>query len=113
MSDDKNFYSHGKWIRARNTRIDLDKRRCQVCGRQYKKTDKQAITVDHIIMRRLLKEDQKYDIENLWTLCKCCNGIKQSLEHIFNDSQLQKIEKSQWTKIIKKNENYCKAKCQY
>lgn len=39
-------------------------------------------------MRKLLPEDQWYDKTNLWKLCKCCNGIKQSLEHIFNDKSI-------------------------
>ncbi|KJY56687.1 HNH endonuclease [Lactobacillus melliventris] len=111
MTDDKNFYSHGEWTRVKNGRINYDKKTCQVCGRKYKETNK--FNVDHIIMRKLLQEDQWYDKTNLWTLCTCCNGIKQSLEHIFNDNQLQTITKSQWIKLIRNNKNYCKAKCQH
>ena len=43
--------------------------RCRVCGSEC------LLTVDHIVPMCLGGED---DAENLWTLCRTCNGVKGS-----------------------------------
>ncbi|MBC6361646.1 HNH endonuclease [Lactobacillus apis] len=109
-SDDK-FYRTKKWTTTKNSRIKEDDNTCQVCGKKYKDTNE--FNVDHIIMRRLLPKDQWYDKTNLWTLCKCCNGIKQSLEQSFDCKKLKETKKSEWIKYIRNSEKYCEGECQH
>lgn len=106
----QSFYHSKKWKRTRNSYITDDNYSCQVC---HNKNKSKYNVVDHIILRRLLPESQWCDKTNLWTLCVCCNGIKQRLEHNFNDDELQKITKNEWQKLIKGNVEYCKGTCKH
>lgn len=105
------FYRTKKWKTTKNSRIKEDNNTCQVCGKKYEGTSK--FNVDHIIMRSLLPKDQWCNKTNLWTLCKCCNGIKQSLEKSFDCRKLKETKKSEWIKYIKNSEKYCEGKCQH
>lgn len=102
MTDDKNFYSHGEWTRVKNSHINYDKKTCQVCDKKYEETNK--FNVNHIIMRKLLPEDQWYDKTNLWTLCTCCMGLNKVLNKflmIINYKQLQNLNRLNLLEITK------------
>lgn len=106
------FYRSPKWINTKNSRIKDDKYTCLVCREHYDETSK--FIVDHIIPRKLLQDENQWcDKTNLWTLCKCCNSVKQRLEHVFNDEQLETITKDQWIKLIRNSKDYCRANCEH
>lgn len=106
MANDKKVYSKRKWIKVRDERRKLDDYTCKLCGEQYKTP--QSITIDHIIMRKLLPESKWYDIDNLWTLCKCCNGVKQRIESKTDTHSLINRTKTEWRQLIMANSGYCR-----
>jgi hypothetical protein len=73
IEEAKRFYASPEWRLLRKQIIDSHKDICRICGKKI--TEKNDITIDHILPRSKFPKDA-LEINNMQILCRSCNSSK-------------------------------------